>query len=96
MTWRIEIGTSTDRVLLGEILTAQSAWGRLTENQRAAVAAAHPDKPIRAHSRTRDSLTLHGFAAWDNTAQDWLLTEAGKAVAKWCVRQADEVWMDRP
>jgi hypothetical protein len=86
--WKIGLTPATTKgtpVILG-ILTALMAWKRLSKPAQAAVRAAYPDKPIRAHSRTRDSLTLHGFAAWDNTAQDWLLTEAGKAVAKWCVK----------
>jgi hypothetical protein len=86
--WKIGLTPTTTKgtpVILG-ILTALMAWKRLSKPAQAAVRAAYPDGPIRAHGRTRDSLTLHGFAAWDNAAQDWLLTEAGKAVAKWCVK----------
>lgn len=82
MTWRVEIGTEK-QPLIAEVLTAQAIWKKLSKPAREAVLAAYPDKGVRGHSRTRDSLTLHGFAAWDNAAQDWLLTEAGQAIAKW-------------
>jgi len=71
---------------IADAMNAQLAWKRLSRSARAAVGAAYPDRPIRAHHQTRDSLTRHGFAAWDNDAQDWLLTDAGKAVAKWCIK----------
>lgn len=82
MTWRVEIGTEK-QPLIAEVLNAQAIWKKLSKPAREAVLAAYPDKGVRGHPHTRDSLTLHGFAAWDNAAQDWLLTEAGKAIAKW-------------
>jgi hypothetical protein len=86
--WKITLDSSGPYSALAivDVLTAQWAWQRLSKPARAAVEAAYPDRPIRAHHQTRDALTRHGFTAWDNAAQDWLLTEAGKAVAKWCVK----------
>jgi hypothetical protein len=87
MTWRIEIGTGTNRVLLGEILTAQSAWGRLTKAAREAVEAAYPDGEVEAHPLTINALERHGFLVpTDFETRFGVLTEAGKAVAKWCVK----------
>jgi hypothetical protein len=83
--WKIGLTPATTKgapVILGP-LTALMAWKRLSKPAREAVEAAYPDGAVKCHSLTRDSLTRHGFAAWDNAAQDWLLTDAGKAVAKW-------------
>lgn len=88
MTWRIEIGTGTNRVLLGEILTAQSAWGRLTKAGRAALEVATKENIlVYAHPLTIKSLERHGFVVGTAySSRTAVLTEAGKAVAKWCVK----------
>lgn len=82
MTWRVELGDKPIH-LLAEIIQARQVWKRLTKPMQAAVAKAYPDDPIVCAWKTRDALTLHGFAAWDNQAQDWLLTPAGREVYRW-------------
>jgi len=86
--WKIGLTPATTKgapVILGP-LTALMAWKRLSKPAREAVEAAYPDGVVKGHWRTHASLERHGFVAWDNAAQACVLTEAGKAVAKWCIR----------
>ena len=85
MTWRVEMGDAVPMV--AEVLGAQAAWKKLTKPAQEAVQAAYRrNGAVKCHWRTRDSLTLHGVAAWDNAAQDWLLTDAGRRLAHWNAR----------
>jgi hypothetical protein len=88
MTWKIEVGTGTDRVLLGEILTAQTAWKRLSKHAREAVRAATTENIlVYAHPLTIKSLERHGFVVGTAySSRTAVLTDAGRAVAKWCVK----------
>lgn len=83
MTWRVEIGTE-EASLIAEVLNAQAIWKKLSKPAREAVLAAYRrDGQVRGHWATHASLERHGFIAWDNAAQACILTEAGKAIAKW-------------
>lgn len=62
-------------------LTALIAWKRLTKPMRAAVEAAYPDGLVKCHPNTLYALERHGFVRFNTS-----LTDAGKAVAKWCVK----------
>jgi len=85
--WKIGLSDEPGKhLLIADFLTARWAWKRLSKPAREAVEAAYPDGAVEGHWRTHASLERHGFVAWDNAAQACTLTEAGKAVAKWCVK----------
>jgi len=86
--WKIGLTPAATKgapVILGP-LTALMAWKRLSKPARAAVEAAYPDGPVVAHPLTIAALHRHGFVVGGNWEGLVGLTEAGKAVAKWCVR----------
>jgi hypothetical protein len=89
MTWRIELAATNDDVPVVTVIKAQAIWKRLSKTAQAAVVDAYPDGPIRSYAQTVSSLYRHGFIEWTDadpaSRTGYYLTEAGKAVAKWCV-----------
>jgi hypothetical protein len=85
--WKIGLTPQTTKgtpTIIGP-LTALMAWKRLSKPARAAVDTAYPDGWIVCHPLTRKSLQRHGFIIRDHPT-GWHLSDAGRAVAKWCVK----------
>jgi hypothetical protein len=86
MTWRIELSDTNDDLPIVTVIKAQAIWKRLSKAAQEAVEAAYPDRPVKGHRNTRAALERHGWVVWSNTAQACVLSEAGRAVAKWNVQ----------
>jgi hypothetical protein len=97
--WKIEATKAkaediTTHDVLVSFLASSAAWKRLSKPARAAVEAAYPDGEVRAHPNTIKALARHGFIDMPKqhipfgyqTEAFGFLTEAGKAVVRWCVR----------
>lgn len=77
-----------------DVMNAQMAWRRLSKPAREAVEAAYPDGELRAHPNTVRALERHGFITMPDqhiphgyqVEAFGFLTDAGKAVARWCVK----------
>lgn len=88
--WKIGLTPTVAKgtpVILG-VLTAQMAWKRLSKTAQEAVAVAYLGQKqcVDAHPLTIRALDRHGFVialAWSSRLG--VLTDAGKAVARWCV-----------
>jgi hypothetical protein len=90
MTWRIELADTNDDMPLVAVIKAQAIWKRLSKAAQEAVEAAYPDRTVKAHLNTLASLERHGFTVspYPDDGMPFpcgapVLTEAGKAVAKW-------------
>lgn len=79
--WKVEIGPGN---LLSEVLESQEAWRRLSLVGRAAVEQMLSGEEPTAHGNTLHALERHGFIEW--TGYAYQMTEAGRRVAKWCVK----------
>lgn len=92
MSWRIELLETDEQVPIITVLTAHRIWARLSKSAQEAVEAAYPDRTVRAHLNTLASLERHGFTEspypgrYPFPCGAPVLTEAGKAVARWCVK----------
>jgi len=90
--WKIEVRKVkaedvTTHALLVDFLESTRAWKRISKDARDAVAAAYPDGVVDAHPNTMRALWRHGFVVSGNWHEAIVLTEAGKAAAKWCVKR---------
>ena len=85
MTWRITLADTNDDLPLVTVIKAQAIWKRLSKAAQEVVLAAYPDGPVKGHRATHAALERHGFVAWSNAAQACVLSDAGKAVARWNV-----------
>ena len=85
MTWRIELSDTNDDIPVVTVIKAQAIWKRLSKAAQEAVEAAYPDGWVVAHPATRNALVRHGFIM-RNGPTGWGLTDAGRSVAKWCVK----------
>lgn len=88
--WRIDLApTAEGQPLFVDVLNAQAIWKCLSKPAQAAVEAAYPDGRVVGHAGTVSSLLRHGFVEWEDADPSsntgWHLTDAGRAVAKWCV-----------
>ena len=91
--WKIEVTKAkaedvTTHALLVDFLTSHHAWKRLSKPARAAVTAAYTENIlVYAHPLTIKSLERHGFVVGTAySSRTAVLTDAGRAVAKWMVR----------
>jgi hypothetical protein len=83
MNWRIELVESDGEMPIVTVLQAHRIWKRLSKAAQESVEAAYdPDHQgvVDAHGNTLASLERHGFIH-----SDCRLTDAGRAVARWCV-----------
>jgi hypothetical protein len=93
VTWKIEAVKADEHTtthdLLISFLVARQYWKKLSKPAREAVLAAYPDHCLTAHRNTLAALRSHGFtecpfpAACKVPCWRPVLTEAGKAIAKW-------------
>ena len=84
MMWRIELADTNDDIPVVTVIKAQAIWKRLSKAAQQAVEAAYPDRHVKAHPNTLAALKGHGFTdCGHHTQYATVLTEAGKAVARW-------------
>lgn len=85
MNWRIELGDTDKEMPIITVIKAQAIWKRLSKPAQDAVEAAWTKSfLVYGHRNTLRSLHQHGFITYD--PRGWgVLTEAGKAVARWNV-----------
>jgi hypothetical protein len=85
--WKIGIGPEPVP-LIAEVLNAQSIWRMLSKPARAAIEAATKENIlVYAHPLTIKSLERHGFVVGTAySSRTAVLTDAGRAVAKWNVK----------